>query len=125
METKFLLLLCFTIGLFQCTPSYEKQLDHLMKENQELLGQIEKDVQLLVLKRNQINIQGWALTTEEMAFTDKVNEIEFNYEAARHAIQDFPKVEADSSLVEKARQLHALLIETRRQVDSLKNSTDR
>lgn len=119
MKMQHVLLFGLILFIWHCNPNYEKQFESLMAENKMLMQEIEEYLDTLLLNRNQLSIVGRALTPEENAFVDRVNGLEFDYEAARQRLNDFPKMEPDSTLVNEAKTLNKMLNEILLQTKNL------
>ncbi len=128
---KYIILLS-AITLLGCPPSNENALKEATEIYNRSLG-IEKEIQPkleeLIQARNSINIQGRALTAEEIQFTDEVNALAERLDSWRNSLPEIPQSgqqeTADteklpaSELLAKQKEAHDAIVAIRASLDSL------
>jgi hypothetical protein len=100
-----------------CQPSLEQRISDLHTATQKLGDEAAMLLGDLVQQRNSINIQGRALTPEEIAFTGKVDALEARFGQWEEALKAAGTSRSDDSRLRKEETLRdditALLAEAR------------
>ncbi|RME07492.1 MAG: hypothetical protein D6816_06620, partial [Bacteroidetes bacterium] len=73
----------------------------------------------LVSLRNNINIQGRALTPDEITFTGMVNDVEFTYQEMLQELETLQQLPSDSTRLEKEQAINTVLSELYARADSI------
>ncbi len=111
--------LTLALAMSQCRQSLDAHIRSLHDQNQEKVKSLERTINDLVSLRNSINIQGRALTPEEINFTGMVNDVEYTYREALQELGELRKLPADSSRLEKEQTLNTVLSELNARADSI------
>ncbi|MAT55608.1 MAG: hypothetical protein CMN32_14115 [Saprospirales bacterium] len=118
MKTIFILL-TFALATVQCQQNLEDHIQALHDQNQKLVQQLDPRVKDLVSLRNNINIQGRALTPDEITFTGMVNDVEFTYQETLQELETLQQLPSDSTRLEKEQAINTVLSELYARADSI------
>jgi len=118
MKTIFILL-TFALATVQCQQNLENHIQALHDQNQKLVQQLDPRVKDLVSLRNNINIQGRALTPDEITFTGMVNDVEFTYQETLQELETLQQLPSDSTRLEKEQAINTVLSELYARADSI------
>ena len=113
------ILLTLALAMSQCRQSLDDRIQSLHQENQELAAKLDSTVKDLVSLRNSINIQGRALTPDEITFTGMVNEVEYTYREVQQNLGTLQSMPSDSTRLEKELSLNTVLTELMSRADSI------
>ncbi|TAK41826.1 MAG: hypothetical protein EPO28_08110 [Saprospiraceae bacterium] len=117
---KNFLVIFATLFLVACQPSLEQRISDFHQATQKLAEEAAMLLGDLVQQRNSINIQGRALTPEEIAFTARADDLEARFghweetlEAAANSLSGQSRLEKEEALRD---EITALLAEARQLV---------
>ncbi|GAB4243332.1 MAG: hypothetical protein Kow0027_02380 [Saprospiraceae bacterium] len=113
------ILLTFALATVQCQQNLEDHIQALHDQNQKLVQQLDPRVKDLVSLRNNINIQGRALTPDEITFTGMVNDVEFTYQETLQELETLQQLPSDSTRLEKEKAINTVLSELYARADSI------
>ena len=129
---KNIILLLSTIVLLGCPPSNEntlKEATEIYNRSLEIEKEIQPKLEELIQARNSINIQGRALTAEEIQFTDEVNALAERLDSWHKTLPEIPQsgqqeiADAEkpsaSELLAKQKEAHDAIVAIRASLDSL------
>lgn len=114
-----LIILTLVLATGQCWQHLESRIQRLHKQNEKLVKDLEPTVNELVSLRNSINIQGRALSPDEIAFTGRVNDVEFKYLEVREELSALRHMPLDSARLVQEQSLNKLLTSLRARTDSM------
>lgn len=119
MKTLFTILTMLSLASTGCQPSLDQKVQDLHNQNHQTIERFRPGVEQLIFLRNSINVQGRALTLEEVEFTGQVNQIEIRYSEYKRELEDLMEGPVDSARLQQERLLLQSLQQMQVTLDSL------
>jgi hypothetical protein len=114
-------LLFFSLAMLAatCRPTIEKQIQEMHAASLQLGKEVAPVLEELIQQRNSINIQGRALTTGEMTFSDKVYALEAAFQQWNEDMEAAGNAALDNARLKNEEALREAIIAMKAKADSL------
>lgn len=113
------MLLTFALAMSHCQQNLEQSVQNLHDKNTSLLKDLEPVINDLVSLRNNNNVQGRALTPDEITFTGMVNDLEYSFHTVKQELKASAEMSVDSTRLDKEQELQSELTRLNTSADSL------
>jgi septal ring factor EnvC (AmiA/AmiB activator) len=114
-----ILTVIFLAAQFSCEPSLQQQIDEIHAEARKAGGEVAPKVEELTQQANSINVQGRALTPEEIEFTGQVASLQETFAQWNQDMEKAEGMEPGRERFDLEKKLLDAINEFRKQVESL------
>ena len=105
--------------VFACRPSLVERVNELHRASRQIESEVAPKLEDLIQQKNSINIQGRALTSEEIEFSGKVSELEATFARWKEGMEAVEKKSPDESRLDVEITLKDAIVAFKKQVESL------